>query len=86
MGKVIIKPIIHISDKGLNDLYKLISDQYKENDIIVVPYYCDVYVVDGNPELKIEKSSADCMYCKYSDGDGNCCKPTDCDKQEGKRK
>lgn len=31
-----------------------------------------------------EESAADCTYCKYSDGDGNCCKPTDCDKQEAK--
>lgn len=55
MSKVIIKPIIHLPDKSLNDFYKFINDQYQKNDVVIVPYYCEVYVVDGNPELKVEE-------------------------------
>lgn len=55
MAKVIIKPIINLPDKGLNDLHKLINDQYKQNDVVIVPYYCEVYVVDGNPEIEVKK-------------------------------
>lgn len=52
MTKVIIKPTIHLSEKGMNDLFNLINDQYQKKDVVVVPYFCEVYVVDGNPELK----------------------------------
>lgn len=37
-----------------------------------------------NPHLEEEPPIINCTYCEYNDGDGNCCKPTDCDKQEDK--
>ena len=55
MAKVIIKPAIHLSDKDLKYLYNLINDQYQKNDVVIVPYYCEVYVVDG-ADIEIQKN------------------------------
>ena len=70
MGKIIIKANINMKPKELEDLYKFIYDQYKNRDIILVPFYCDVYVVDGKPELKWEAKDKDCTNCVHGQCEG----------------
>jgi hypothetical protein len=72
MSKVIIKVNSFMKTKEFTDVCNFIYNQYKERDIVIVPPYCDVYVVDGNPEIKIEKSDSNsesrcCGTCKYKD-------------------
>lgn len=55
MSKVFIKFNVFMNAKDTIKVYNFIYDQYKEKDIIFVPSYCDVYVADGDPELKTEK-------------------------------
>lgn len=71
MAKVIIKANMFMKPKELEDLYKFIYDQYRNKDIILVPSYCDVYVVDGDPKLKVEKTTEfkDIIFNQMKKGD-----------------
>lgn len=60
MAKAIIKLNIHLPEKQFSEFVKTINNQLK-NDIIYVPYFCEVYVIDGDPELKVENR---CDMCK----------------------
>lgn len=70
MAKVIIKPKVYLPDESFKSFINMINDQLK-NDIIYVPYYCDVYIIDGDVEIqkdvKIETASEnkECSNCKY---------------------
>lgn len=58
MSKIIIKLNAFLNTKEMTNVYNFIYDQYQKRDIIFVPNYCDVYVADGDSELKIEKFDA----------------------------
>lgn len=55
MSKVIIRVNSFMKTKEFTDICNFIYDQYKEKGIVIVPAYCEVYMVDGNPEIKVEK-------------------------------
>lgn len=42
--------------KEFSDISNFILEQYAKGDVIIVPVYCDVYIVDGDSEIKIEKA------------------------------
>ena len=55
MAKAIIKLNIHLPEKQFSEFVKTVNNQLK-NDIIYVPYFCEVYVIDGDPDIKVEKT------------------------------
>lgn len=72
MSKAIIKLNIHLPDEQFYDFVKMVNNQLK-NDIVYVPYYCSVYMIDGSTDIKVEKSDEmNCHTCKHGDRYPNC--------------
>lgn len=64
MAKVIIQPKLHLPDESFKLFVKMINDQLN-NDIVYVPYYCDVYVLD-NADIEVQKDEKkECDRDKY---------------------
>lgn len=75
MVKAIVRINAFLDEKQMKITYNLIYDQLKAGfEIITVPSYCDVYIIDGGDieiqkDAKIETASEkkECSNCKYDE-------------------
>lgn len=79
MEKVIIRVTFPANSKDMQRIKNIITNQWKENGIVVVPYYCEVYIakdaeIETRPQGKwiFEKANEEhtegyiCSNCKRS--------------------
>lgn len=85
MAKAIVRINAFLGKKETKEVYNLIYDQVKAGlEIIIVPAYCDVYVLDGE-DIEVQKEEKNdgetnyeklagkyCATCKYHYGDCAC--------------
>lgn len=74
MEKVIIRVTFPANSKDMQRIKNIITNQWKENGIVVVPYYCEVYIAkDAEIETRPQgeriyerpngKTYSDFIYC-----------------------
>ena len=88
MVKAIVKINAFLNEKQTKDVYNLIYNQVKAGlEVITVPPYCDVYVLDG-VDVEIQEEEKSCSTCRYSgfckDGYEPCYKCKDYSRWEAK--
>lgn len=89
MAKAIVRINAFLGKKETKEVYNLIYDQVKSGlEVIIVPAYCDVYVLDGE-DIEIQKEEKSetnweklaktyCATCKYCIHEGKCSNPKKC--------
>ena len=69
MAKAIIRINAFLDRKLTREVYNLIHDQAKDgSEVIIVPAYCDVYVLDDDVKVEFQKKESEgnkCGSCKH---------------------
>lgn len=66
MAKAIVKINAFLDKKQTDEVYKSIYNQLKAGlDIIIVPAYCDVYILDGADVEMQKDEKKECTSCKH---------------------
>ena len=66
MAKAIVKVNAFLDKKQTKEVYDSIYGQVKAGlDVIIVPAYCDVYILDG-ADIELQEEEKSCSTCRYS--------------------